>query len=59
MKCPNCDGKTIVQDSRCMELAVSRIRKCPKCKLRFRTAEVIADPYVNEKILAMRREEHE
>ena len=59
MKCPNCNGKTIVQDSRPGELVVVRHRKCLECKLRFRTVEMVEDPLVNEKILAMRRRYHE
>ena len=59
MNCPNCNGKTIVQESRRNELVVVRHRKCLECKLRFRTVEMIEDPLVNEKILAMRRRYHE
>lgn len=59
MNCPNCNGKTIVQESRRRELVVIRHRKCLECKLRFRTVEMIEDPLVTEKILAKRRKEHE
>lgn len=59
MNCPNCNGKTIVQESRRGDLVVIRHRKCPGCKLRFRTVEMIEDPLVTEKILAMRRRYHE
>lgn len=43
MKCPNCESKTIVLDSRCVELAVARHRHCSSCGYSFYTEELEAE----------------
>ena len=45
MICPNCGKKTKVQETRCKRVVV-RVRKCPGCKLRFRTLEKLYDDVI-------------
>ena len=40
MKCPECDYKTSVVDSRRVEDTVFRRRLCTRCKYRFYTEEL-------------------
>ena len=49
MICPNCGGKTKVQETRTDGELVIRHRKCPGCKLRFRTAEAVDDEAIKRK----------
>lgn len=44
MKCPKCDTRTRVIDSRPVGTTVHRRRRCPKCKVRFATVEYLRDP---------------
>ena len=54
MDCPNCGGKTIVQETRSDGETTVRCRKCTVCRLRFRTQETI-----NDDIVIRRIKEHE
>ena len=54
MNCPNCGGKTKVQETRSDGETVIRCRKCQACRLRFRTQEII-----NNDIVIRRVKDHE
>lgn len=45
MRCPSCTSPTAVYDSRPLRLdtVIRRRRKCPTCKHRFSTYEMVAD----------------
>lgn len=49
MICPNCGRKTKVQETRTNGELVIRHRKCPFCKLRFRTAEAVDEEMIKRK----------
>lgn len=46
MRCPNCGKKTKVQETRPHKTFTLRYRKCPACKVRFRTREILDDEFI-------------
>ena len=51
MICPNCGGKTKVQETRGDGGTVFRVRKCRSCKFRFRTREEIGEDIIIQRIV--------
>lgn len=42
MKCPICNGKTVVLYDRLYDNGISRRRHCTQCRYRFVTLEIVA-----------------
>lgn len=56
MRCPHCQGKTVVADSRENDKGVHRRRRCGSCGTRFSTRETVHAIVRPQKLLSVDEE---